>query len=245
MCTQRRGRNWDIRPAAHEQSQCLGLGAVARSTADVPPARARRRAAQISAICRCDTSADRMAWRPVERAGPLRAAMEGVAGTPGPRPRDGRPALVELGDQRRQRRGGQSSGAAAPGFRRPPAGPRRRRTVAASTRPGRHPGLPRAGSGAAGHWRCWHGCPDAARSQLKLSGAPGRNRTCCLLLRRQALYPMSYGRGWGRKGGAPPGHDAASYRTGWARPRLRQPARRRAGRPGARPRWAGRPRAAG
>ena len=25
-------------------------------------------------------------------------------------------------------------------------------------------------------------------------GAPGKNRTCCLLLRRQALYPVSYRR---------------------------------------------------
>jgi hypothetical protein len=30
-----------------------------------------------------------------------------------------------------------------------------------------------------------------------VNGAPGKNRTCCLLLRRQALYPVSYRR---RKG---------------------------------------------
>ena len=29
---------------------------------------------------------------------------------------------------------------------------------------------------------------------LLLSGTPGRTRTCDLLLRRQALYPLSYGR---------------------------------------------------
>jgi hypothetical protein len=28
------------------------------------------------------------------------------------------------------------------------------------------------------------------------AGAPGKNRTCCLLLRRQALYPVSYRREW-------------------------------------------------
>src|SRR5258708_18703892 len=29
---------------------------------------------------------------------------------------------------------------------------------------------------------------------LAQDGAPGKNRTCCLLLRRQALYPVSYRR---------------------------------------------------
>ena len=28
----------------------------------------------------------------------------------------------------------------------------------------------------------------------KVGGAPGRNRTCCLMLRRHALYPVSYRR---------------------------------------------------
>src|SRR5439155_17707234 len=30
--------------------------------------------------------------------------------------------------------------------------------------------------------------------ELEQDGAPGKNRTCCLLLRRQALYPVSYRR---------------------------------------------------
>ena len=32
------------------------------------------------------------------------------------------------------------------------------------------------------------------RSTADGSGAPGRNRTCCLMLRRHALYPVSYRR---------------------------------------------------
>ena len=36
--------------------------------------------------------------------------------------------------------------------------------------------------------------PDAASSPVEV-GAPGMIRTCGLLLRRQTLYPLSYGRG--------------------------------------------------
>src|SRR6266567_656287 len=37
--------------------------------------------------------------------------------------------------------------------------------------------------------------PNPKGSRSVKGGAPGKNRTCCLLLRRQALYPVSYRRG--------------------------------------------------
>lgn len=36
----------------------------------------------------------------------------------------------------------------------------------------------------------WHAGESAVRFEMS---APGRNRTCGLLLRRQTLYPLSYG----------------------------------------------------
>src|SRR5258708_26075094 len=61
-----------------------------------------------------------------------------------------------------------------------------------------------------------------------LGGAPGRNRTCCLMLRRHALYPVSYRRtlwnsltsGLGPERGSAVGIEAGIRRVDWTPARI-------------------------